>query len=144
MTIVHFLIGLILGKLFGYTPAFVAGAVIADIDHLFMLFKNGHFGPREIFNAMKNEDKYGERYKTPYTHSLLACLVFSAIVLSFNKTIGLAFCAGYLSHLLIDLLDKDEMRLFYPSRFSMRGFLPIFSYWEVVSGAILLAVYYLI
>lgn len=144
MTIAHLLIGLILGKKFGYTPAFVLGSVFPDIDHLVVLIKHRHFRPAEIFRAMKYEDRYVERYKTPYIHSLLAWLIFSAIAVLFNFATGIAFSVAYLLHLILDAFDKDEMQLFYPFKKTLRGFLPVFSKWEIILGLILLTVYFVI
>ena len=142
MTFTHLLIGLILGKKFGYTPGFVIGSLFPDIDHLFVLLKNRHFHPKEIFGMMKDEDKYGERYKTPYTHSLLAWALFSSIVaFLFSYGAGIAFLVAYLIHLLLDLLDKDEIQIFYPAKFGVRGFLPVFSFWEIVFGIFLIFIY---
>ncbi len=144
MTFAHPLIGLILGKKFSHTISFVAGSVLPDIDHLAVLIKNKHFKPREIFYAMKNEKEYGENYKTPYTHSLLAWLVISLALLIINKNIGVAFSIGYLSHLILDIIDTDEKQLFYPLKKKIRGFLPVFSIFEIISTVILLIIYIVI
>lgn len=48
------------------------------------------------------------------THSLLACVLFSASALLIELNIGLAFAIGYGSHLLIDLFNKSPVRLLYP------------------------------
>ncbi len=142
MIFAHPLIGLILGKQFGYTTYFVVGSVLPDIDHLFVLIKNKHFKPREIFDAMKNEKKYGERYKTPYTHSLLAWVVISTFIILINKMAGLAFSIGYLIHLILDAIDTDEKQLFYPFKKRLKGFLPVFGSFEIIISLILGIVYF--
>ncbi len=144
MTIVHPLIGLILGKQFGYTAAFVIGSIFPDIDYLFVLIKNKHFKIREAFWMMKNEDAAGERYKTPYTHSLLAWLIFSGAVALYDWPTGLAFGAAYALHLLLDIIDTDEKQLFYPFKKTIRGFLPVFSKYEIIFVIILVAIYFYI
>lgn len=48
------------------------------------------------------------------THSVLALLLSSAAVLMIHVPIGIAFAVGYASHLAIDLLNKQPIRLFYP------------------------------
>lgn len=141
MTFAHLLIGLILGKQFGYTLAFVVGSVLPDVDHVFVLIKNRHFRLREIFDVMKDEAKYGERYKTFYTHSLLAWILFSAAAILFNYSAGVAFSVGYFLHLVVDLLDADEKRLFFPLKKTMKGFLPVFSKYEIIVAAVLIMVY---
>lgn len=172
MTFAHLLLGLILGKKFGYTLPFLIGSVLPDIDHIFVLIKNKHWRLKEVFEIMKHEDKYGERYKTPYTHSLLAWLIFSlaafifwdinywinqntiitaiAYIIGFSDVAinnilpGLAFSVAYLFHLLLDVADKDEMKLFYPFKKTIRGFLPVFSKWEILFVGILAIIYFLI
>ncbi|MBU2036981.1 metal-dependent hydrolase [Patescibacteria group bacterium] len=144
MTFAHPLIGLILGKEFGYTAAFVIGSLFPDIDHLFILIKNKHFKFREAFAAMKNEDAAGERYKIPYTHSILGWLIFSGVVFLYSQPAGLVFGAAYALHLLLDIIDKDEKQLFYPFKKTIRGFLPVFSKYEIIFSVILLAIYFYI
>lgn len=50
------------------------------------------------------------------THSVLALILFSACFFFIHREIGIAFAIGFLSHLLIDLLNKSPERLFYPAR----------------------------
>ena len=50
------------------------------------------------------------------THSILAMVVFSVAVWLVHREIGRAFAVGYASHLLLDLLNKRPIRLFYPFR----------------------------
>lgn len=142
MTFAHPLIGLILAKKFGHTIAFLAGSTLPDLDHLFVLIKHRHFKPKEIFVVMKNEKNYNEIYKTPYTHSIFAWLIISALAIFFNKNFGLAFAIGYLIHLLIDLTDTDEKQIFFPFKKRLRGFLPVFSFIEIIIGVVLSAVYF--
>ena len=92
---------------------------------------------------MKNEEKYGETYKTPYTHSLLGWIVLSVFVILINKEFGFAFLIGYLMHLVLDIIDTDEKQLFYPFKKKIRGFLPVFGYYEIVFSLVLVGVYFL-
>lgn len=48
------------------------------------------------------------------THSLLALALFSASTFLISVPISMSFLIGYASHLLIDLLNKSPIRLFYP------------------------------
>ena len=48
------------------------------------------------------------------THSILFMVLSSVAAVLINMQIGIAFFIGYASHLLIDLLNKREERLFYP------------------------------
>lgn len=141
MTFAHPLIGLILGKEFGHVTAYVAGSVFPDIDHLVVLIKNKHYHPLEAYRAMKDEKKYGESYKTVFTHSILAWLIFFGSLFLINRGAGLAFGTGYFIHLILDAVDTDEKQYFYPLKFKFTGFLPVFSYFEILSTIILVGIY---
>lgn len=78
---------------------------------------------------MKYEKKYKLEYKTPFMHSLLVLLVFTAIAYLFNFG-AIEFGIAYLLHLLIDWLDIDIKYYLYPSRIKFKGFLPIWSDFE--------------
>ena len=49
-----------------------------------------------------------------WTHSLFAMILFSAAVFLISIPVGMPFLIGYASHLLIDLLNKSPIRIFYP------------------------------
>ena len=50
-----------------------------------------------------------------FTHSLLGSFIYSAIIsYSFNDKIVLIFFISYLSHIILDLLNKKGIELFYP------------------------------
>jgi len=47
-------------------------------------------------------------------HSLLAALVFSFVIFSFNHYAGYGFFVGYLIHLILDCLTDRGCRMFWP------------------------------
>ncbi len=49
-----------------------------------------------------------------FTHSVLALALFSGAVGLFSPTLQPAFAAGFLSHILMDLLNKKSVRLLFP------------------------------
>lgn len=49
-----------------------------------------------------------------FTHSVLAMLIASFSAYLIFKNLALAFCIGYASHLLIDLVNKKGEQLLYP------------------------------
>lgn len=88
----------------------VIGSLFPDIDTptsavgrkipLFSLIAGGHRG---------------------WTHSLMGLILFSAPLLSvFNTEIALAFAAGYISHLLLDMLNPAGVRIFWPIPLTLR------------------------
>ena len=55
-------------------------------------------------------------------HSLLAALLISGLVGSFNLWAGFGFLVGYISHLVADCFTKSGVRLFWPLKFKIKGF----------------------
>lgn len=51
-----------------------------------------------------------------FTHSILALFLFMVCVQMISPMLAVYFAMGYLSHLLLDLLNRKGMRLFYPLR----------------------------
>ena len=49
-----------------------------------------------------------------FTHSLLSMALFSISVALIYLPLTLPFAMGYLSHLLLDILNKKKIRLFFP------------------------------
>ena len=127
MIFLHLIIGLILGKLSGYTLLFVIASIIPDIDHLYLLIKHKLFTKAKIIYALKHEEKYKIRFKTPLMHSILGLLICTLIYyLTFNKN-TIYFASAYLLHLLFDFPDIDKKQFLYPLKYEFSGFLPIWS-----------------
>lgn len=49
-----------------------------------------------------------------FTHTLLATILFSAAIYMICPQLLIPFAAGYLTHLLLDLLNKKDIQLFFP------------------------------
>ena len=49
-----------------------------------------------------------------FTHSFLALVLFSGTVGLFSRMLQPAFAAGFLSHIVLDLLNKKSVRLLFP------------------------------
>lgn len=118
------------------------GSVIADIDHLFVLYKHKIFSWDKFIDAIRFEDKYGIRFKTKYMHSILGAVVTSILVLFISKEGALYYFIAYLIHLVLDWPDIDEKQYFYPFKKKIRGFLPIFSKPEIIFIILLLGFYF--
>ena len=55
-----------------------------------------------------------------FTHSLLGAFIYSSIVsYSFNDQIVLIFFISYISHIILDLLNKKGIELLYPLKIRM-------------------------
>jgi inner membrane protein len=55
-------------------------------------------------------------------HSLGFGLLLSLIVGVFNLWAGFGFFVGYISHLFLDCMTKGGIRLFWPFKFKIKGF----------------------
>ena len=49
-----------------------------------------------------------------FTHSFLSMILFSVSVAFVDLSLFIPFSAGYFSHLMLDILNKKEIRLFFP------------------------------
>ena len=138
MIFVHFILGILLGKIFGGYFFFILGSIFPDFDHLYIILKNKFFNINKIINSIKFEKKFGVKYKTPLFHSIFGLILFSIIIYFFNSIGALYFAVAYFSHLLIDWLDIDEKYFFYPLKIKFKGVLPIWSKSEQILTIILL------
>lgn len=51
-----------------------------------------------------------------FSHSLLALLLFSCALNRIGSPIQFSFVCGFLSHILLDILNKKPVRIFFPFR----------------------------
>ena len=58
---------------------------------------------------------YKSQHRT-FTHSALALLLFSASAYAIYPHLGIACLCGYLSHLILDVLNKKEIPLLFPMK----------------------------
>lgn len=137
MILAHPIIGVALGNYFGYFWYWVAGSIVPDADHLYVMAKNKIFTPGKILDSIRFEEKYNLRYKTRFVHSLLGALIVSFPVFLLDHTGGLYFLSGYVIHLILDWFDIDEKYYLFPLNIKFSGFLPIFSVPEIIFTAIL-------
>ena len=140
MILAHPIVGVILGSYFGYFWYWVAGSVVPDVDHLYVMARNKIFTSEKIIDSIRFEEKYNLKYKTRFIHSLLGAVVVSLPVFIFNYKGGLCFFAGYAIHLLLDWLDIDEKYYLFPFQKKFSGFLPIFSVTEIIFTIVLFLV----
>lgn len=111
---VHMLAGALVGTSLSGTPAgifaAVLGALFPDIDT-----PESALGRRLPFFSLLGGGHRG------WTHSLLGLILFSVpLLFIFNTGIAVVFAAGYLSHLLLDMLNPAGVRIFWPIPLNMR------------------------
>lgn len=119
----------------------LAGSVIPDLDHLFVLYKHKIYSFNKLIQTMKFEDNYNLHYKTKYGHSLFGVIVATLPILFLNIHGAIFFFLAYILHLFLDWPDKDEKQYLFPFKKKFRGFLPIFSKPEIVFTVILFISY---
>jgi hypothetical protein len=118
----------------------LVGSVIPDVDHLFVLYRHKIFSCEKLVKVMRFEDKYNLRFKTKYMHSVFGAVVTSIPIFFISHQGGAYYFTAYIIHLILDWPDIDEKQYFYPFRTKIRGWLPIFSKWEIIFTVILVLV----
>lgn len=108
------LAGAVAGVSLSGTPAgifaAIMGALFPDIDT-----PESALGRRLPFFSLLGGGHRG------WTHSLVGLVLFSTLLLFvFSIDIAMAFAAGYLSHLLLDMLNPAGVRIFWPFPLSLR------------------------
>jgi inner membrane protein len=86
--------------------------VFVDVD-----IKNSRFGNHWFFRPLQFLTKH-----RGVLHSLIAGLFLSLIIGSVSLWAGFGFFIGYISHLFLDCLTKSGVRLFWPLKFKVKGF----------------------
>lgn len=71
-------------------------------------------------------------------HSLLFVGIFYLILENYIQIIALPFLIGYSTHLILDVLTKRGLRLFYPLNFRFHGFVRTGKFFEMIFFLILL------
>lgn len=138
MILAHSIVGIMPISDPGFFWFWLVGSVIADIDHLFVLYKHRIFSWDKLIDAIRFEDKYGIRFKTKYMHSIFGAVVTSTPILFISQEGALYYFIAYLIHLVLDWPDIDEKQYFYPFKKKIKGFLPIFSKPEIIFTILLL------
>ncbi|HLC91305.1 MAG TPA: metal-dependent hydrolase [Candidatus Nanoarchaeia archaeon] len=127
MIFLHAILGLILGKLTGHYLAFILGATLADIDHIYIYLKNGARSVRGIIDRICHEKRYHIVARTPLFHSMIGALLFTGIFAIFRPAEWWLFALAYCSHLLLDWPDKDPVFILYPWKYPFIGPLDVWS-----------------
>ncbi|MEK7107403.1 MAG: metal-dependent hydrolase [Patescibacteria group bacterium] len=140
MLLAHSIVGIMPVSNSEFSWFWFIGSVIADIDHLFVLYAHKIFSWDKFIDAVKYEDKYGIHFKTKYMHSIFGAVVTSIPLFFISAEGALYYFAAYLIHLVLDWPDIDEKQYFFPFKKKVRGFLPIFSRIEIVFTVLLLGI----
>jgi len=137
----HLVIGLLIGKLTGQYWLSLFGALFPDIDHFVSYVRNGILSPKKFWKTITvPEDPYGDqRY---LLHNLWVVGGLSVVSLLFG---GVALAIGYISHILLDMLDASDYFILYPSkRFNIKGPIQYFSLQEMIFTIVITCVLYII
>ena len=139
----HLAAGLIIGKISGNYPASLIGAIAIDLDHLAPYIRHKVlFNPKKFWKIITNpKDPYGNQRN--FLHSLIAWISISSIFIIINFNVGIIFSLGYLSHLLLYLMDSSDFYPFYPFKLNIRGPIKYFSKFEFLFTAALFIVFFI-
>lgn len=139
----HIVTGLIIGKLTGNYPISIIASILPDLDHLWIYYKHDVLFNRDLFKTLLNDkDEIGEQRN--YLHSIFIFAFLSFCVWYFLNSVFIPFFIGYFIHMVLDSLDKSEMRPFYPFRFKTTGFIGYLSKAELLLFAGLIIIYFII
>lgn len=141
----HLAAGLIIGNVTGeYAPSIIA-AMGPDLDHAISYFRSGVlFRPKEFFHAITtSEDPAGDQRN--FLHNIVSWIIISiAVGVITEARLGWIVAAGYLSHLILDILDSADFYPFYPSqRINWKGPIHYLSRQETIVTIVLFLVYFL-
>lgn len=125
---IYFLLSYILEMPFWVLGFVLFATVFVDID-----IKNSKFGNHWYFRPLQWTTKH-----RGVIHSLFAAVLLSLVIGSFNLWAGFGFFVGYLSHLFLDCWTKSGMRLFWPLRWKIKGFVKSGSWVEDIIFVLLL------
>jgi len=109
---VYFLLSYILEMPFFVLAFFVLGAAFVDIDE-----GNSKLGKRWFFRPLQWLSKHRGILHTLFLAVLLSCIVGMVSLWG-----GFGFFVGYISHLLLDCFTKSGVRILWPLKFRIKGF----------------------
>lgn len=99
-------------------PFFVLGFILLATAFVDIDIGSSKIGKVWIFRPLQWLTKH-----RGVIHSLPAALLISLVIAGFNNWAGFGFFVGYVSHLLMDCLTKSGVRLFWPLKFKIKGFI---------------------
>jgi hypothetical protein len=137
----HIVAGLILGKITNNYPLALASALLVDVDHLIPYIKHKViYSPKKFWKTVTNPvDRYGNQRN--YLHSFITWSILSVVIFLINFKLGIILSLGYLSHLLLDLIDGSDFYPFYPLKYKFIGPIPYFSKYEFVFTLLLCIIF---
>ena len=145
MIFAHTIVGLVPVDESQFSLYWLAGSMIPDIDHLYVIYKHKLFTWKKLVRDERFEDKYHMHFKTKYGHSIFGATVATLPILFISLHGALIFFLAYILHLLMDWPDVDEKQYLFPfSKKKFRGFLPIFSWPERVFTILLVVVLFIL
>jgi len=99
-------------------PIFVFGFVLFSTVFVDIDIKNSKFGNHWYFRPLQWFTKH-----RGFLHSLIFALFSSLIIGGINLWAGFGFFVGYISHLFLDCWTKSGIRLFWPFKWKIKGFI---------------------
>lgn len=67
-----------------------------------------------------------------FFHSIIFGILLGWSVYSFNSNYGIGILIGFLSHVILDGMSVNGIRLFYPFKFKVKGFVKVGGMFESV------------
>jgi len=143
-SLAHLAAGLIVGKTMGNYPAALIGALVIDLDHIILYLRHNVFSSWKKFWGIVTRRADPYRFQRNYLHSFMTWIVVSFIVYMIDAPFGMVFSVGYLTHLLLDMLDGSDFYPLYPVKWKVNGLIPYMSKAEAVLTVLLFVIYFVI
>lgn len=131
MTIMtHVLVGYALSAYVGSPAVVVVAAAVPDIDHLLALRSGAYSNTSSFITSLfQREDVSHSQRNILHNIVVTGIVSLAAWIVSGSA----AFSAGYISHILLDMIDGSFYYPLYPSkRFAFRGIIPYMSLQETL------------
>ena len=140
----HLAAGLIIGKFTGNYWAAISVSILIDLDHLIGLVRHKIIFNPKRFWRIHNDYTHPLNNQRHFMHSIFSLIILTGIVAFFDPKSGLAVFLAYTVHLLMDLVNGGENRIFYPFKFKLKRSIPYMSKKEILFTMMLLTFFWLL
>src|SRR3990167_1935241 len=115
MIFAHTIVGLLPVDESQFSLYWLAGSMIPDIDHLYVIYKHKLFTWKKLVRDERFEDKYHMHFKTKYGHSIFGATVATLPTLFTYSWIGQMWTRSNIYSHLVRKSSEDSFQ-FSPGR----------------------------
>jgi hypothetical protein len=142
IVLTHVLVAILLWKILGHFWPIFIGAVLLDLDHIFVFIIKGVYNPIKMLQQSAECHKYGS-HRT-MLHSLLGLFISFLVLAIIDLEFASYFIIGMASHLILDLLDGNgTVPILYPIMGDLPGLIKLRVVTELAIGLFILYIFLL-